>query len=112
MFILFLQQMSLYEYKKIPDLYTKQEILFGFENYSCCLNRQNCLNRNDWVHGSDPKVTFMRIYGILCSFVLLCYSNNFFLLVGMSVALGNCNFHQETYRTCTVRSKDKTTICP
>lgn len=59
---------------------------------SCCLKRQQCTDREDWVHVSDSKVAVVDMFGLY-------------------VPLGNTNFHQETYRAC-VFSELRVASCP
>ncbi len=51
---------------------------------SCCLPRQNCVDREDWVKIGDKQLPLMTYDGML-------------------VALGNANFRDETFRPCTLR---------
>lgn len=52
-------------------------------NMSCCMPRQNCVERKTWKHLSDPAVPIINYYGLY-------------------VPLGNVNFLDEKYRTCTL----------
>lgn len=64
------------------DIISRSDPLL-WTNYSCCLTRQNCRNRNDWVAVSNKSVSFINIFGL-------------------DVALGNTNFHKESYRACKI----------
>lgn len=70
---------------------------FQWMDMTCCLPRQHCTERKNWVHFSDAKnLSLLNIYGI-------------------QVPLGNANFHAETYRACTLRTKsgnESENICP
>lgn len=50
---------------------------------SCCMPRQNCVNRKDWKFLKEPEVRVMSYYGLY-------------------VPLGNVNFLMEQYRTCSL----------
>lgn len=52
---------------------------------SCCIRRQNCVDRKDWKGLADPSVAVIDYYGLY-------------------VPLGNVNFLDESYRTCTMTS--------
>jgi hypothetical protein len=55
---------------------------FDWMDLSCCVPRQKCTDRKDWVHVSNASsLPVLNIYGI-------------------QVPLGNSNFHAETYRAC------------
>ena len=61
---------------------------------SCCLPRQQCVERKSWVKIGDPKIPFV-------------------VLDGMLVALGNANFRDETFRVCSFNtSKSTDRACP
>mmetsp|Transcript_8776 Transcript_8776/g.19256 ORF Transcript_8776/g.19256 Transcript_8776/m.19256 type:complete len:454 (-) Transcript_8776:395-1756(-) len=49
----------------------------------CCLPRQNCVDRKDWLPLKDPRVPVINFYGLL-------------------VPLGNVNFLQESFRSCSL----------
>ena len=61
-------------------------------NASCCMPRQNCINRKTWIKVIDSSVPVMNIFNLL-------------------VPLGNTNFHIESYRSCEFYSK-RIRICP
>ena len=50
-------------------------------NQSCCLERQNCVERKSWRNIKDPLVPIINYYGLY-------------------VPLGNVNFLREDYRYC------------
>lgn len=56
---------------------------YGWKDVMCCIPKQNCLSRDDWVEVFDQSVQFVDIYGLY-------------------VALGNSDFHKSTYRTCSI----------
>ncbi len=58
---------------------------FDWMDLSCCLPRQNCVERKEWVHVSNTSLPVLNIYGI-------------------QVPLGNSNFHAESYRGCVLRN--------
>jgi len=61
---------------------------------SCCLPRQNCIERGTWQHVTNTSVPITKIYGV-------------------PVPLGNSHFRIETYRGCTLRQgADHEDICP
>ena len=55
----------------------------NWETNKCCLPRQNCEQRGDWVAPADPSLAFMEVHGL-------------------PVALGNANFKAERFRPCTL----------
>jgi hypothetical protein len=59
---------------------------FGWLSHSCCMPRQNCLERDNWVPLLNENLPYMNIYGL-------------------HVALGNSNFHKLAYRPCTMLDK-------
>jgi len=61
-------------------------------NQSCCLPRQNCMERRSWVHLRDPSVHVINYFGIY-------------------IPLGNSNFLDEKYRACRV-SMYRSNWCP
>lgn len=66
--------------------------MFSWMNKSCCVARQNCISRADWLHIKDPVVEVVNIYGI-------------------QVPLGNSHFKIETYRHCTLYTQ-RVEQCP
>ena len=62
---------------------------------NCCLPRQQCTERKNWVHVSNSSsLAVLNIWGI-------------------QVPLGNSNFHAETYRACTLTDTSGVGfICP
>ena len=52
-------------------------------NQSCCMERQNCVHRKNWLSIKDPRVPVVNYYGLY-------------------VPLGNVNFLDEFYRTCSI----------
>ena len=52
---------------------------------SCCMPRQNCEERKTWKPIADPSVPVVNYYGLY-------------------IPLGNVNFLDELYRTCTLTS--------
>jgi len=54
-----------------------------WETNKCCLPRQNCEQRGDWVAPADPSLPFIEVHGL-------------------PVALGNANFKAERFRPCTL----------
>lgn len=61
----------------------------------CCLPRQHCTERKEWVHVSNAShLPLLNIYGI-------------------QVPLGNSNFHAETYRACNLTASGvQGHVCP
>ena len=76
------------------DIYLKDSH-FGWMRHSCCMPRQNCLERDEWVPLLHPSLPYMNIFGL-------------------HVALGNSNFHKLSYRPCKIYSKDfvDNNFCP
>ena len=69
----------------------KQQIVtndnhFGWLKHSCCMPRQNCLERDNWIHLLNANLPYINIYGL-------------------HVALGNSNFHKLAYRPCAIHEK-------
>jgi len=60
---------------------------------NCCMPRQNCVTRSTWVNAKSMALSFLNIFGL-------------------QVALGNCNFHSELFRACTLYPKGGVEICP
>lgn len=52
---------------------------------SCCMPRQNCVERKSWLSIKDPAVPVINYYGLY-------------------VPLGNVNFLDEMYRACKLTS--------
>lgn len=52
---------------------------------SCCIQRQNCMDRKTWVSLKDSKVPIINYYGLY-------------------IPLGNVNFLDEMYRSCDMSS--------
>lgn len=71
--------------RQVITLFHKRKISrrrpYDWLDMSCCLPRQHCEDRKNWIHISKDNVSILNIYGI-------------------QVPLGNSNFHAETYRTC------------
>lgn len=59
----------------------------------CCLPRQHCTERKLWKHMADPAVPVLNIFGI-------------------QTALGNADFHKESYRTCALTPVPTLDYCP
>jgi hypothetical protein len=64
-----------------------------WEKMNCCLRRQNCWDRNEWIKVSNSTVPVVSVHGII-------------------TPLGNSNFHAETYRYCQLRAEGGQNICP
>jgi len=64
---------------------------WGWERLSCCIERQNCMDRKAWRSVKNHTVPILP-------------------LLGMRTPLGNSNFHAESYRTCTLTAYVDT--CP
>ena len=64
-----------------------------WRNMNCCLRRQNCYDRHEWVKVKNDSVAIVSVYGII-------------------TPLGNANFHAETYRHCTLYRQGQVEICP
>jgi len=61
---------------------------------SCCMKRQNCNDRKSWLSVKDSMVPIINYYGII-------------------TPLGNINFLDETYRTCSMGNYlDVYSYCP
>ena len=61
---------------------------------SCCMKRQNCNDRKSWLSVKDSQVPVINYYGII-------------------TPLGNINFLDETYRTCSMSNYlDVYSYCP
>lgn len=83
-----------------PSMQKKQGIVtsdnhFGWMKHSCCMPRQNCLERENWVPLLSDKLPYMNIFGL-------------------HIALGNSNFHKLTYRPCVMLEKSvvDSNYCP
>lgn len=63
-----------------------QDDLFGWLKMSCCMPRQNCLERDHWIPLLDSNLPYMNIFGL-------------------HIALGNSNFHKLAYRPCSIMEK-------
>jgi hypothetical protein len=75
----------------VKKIMKKQHILvednhYGWMQHSCCMPRQNCLERDNWVPLIHEDIPYINIYGL-------------------HVALGNSNFHKLVYRPCKVLDK-------
>lgn len=66
---------------------------FDWFDMQCCMPRQHCTERKEWRHMSDPRVAVVNIFGI-------------------QTALGNADFHKESYRTCTLHEWGGLESCP
>ncbi len=68
---------------------------FDWLDMHCCLPRQHCTERKNWMHVSNASaLSLLNIYGI-------------------QVPLGNSNFHAETYRACALTNSSGTNFtCP
>ncbi len=61
---------------------------------SCCLPRQNCWDRNDWLSVKETAVPVLNLFGL-------------------HTPLGNSNFHAELYRHCELRAEGGAgDVCP
>ncbi len=60
---------------------------------NCCLQRQNCNGRKEWMSITKPTVPVLNIFGL-------------------QVALGNVNFHEEIYRPCQLNEAGGMPFCP
>eukprot|EP01035_Chromulina_nebulosa_P018281 gene18281-23958_t len=54
---------------------------FDWLSMNCCMKRQNCVDRKDWISIKNKSVNIVNVFGL-------------------QVPLGNTNFHEETYRHC------------
>eukprot|EP01038_Epipyxis_sp_PR26KG_P014240 gene14240-19108_t len=54
---------------------------FDWFDFHCCMPRQECTERNNWIHVKNNSVSIINIFGF-------------------HVPLGNTNFHTETFRAC------------
>jgi hypothetical protein len=69
------------------------DLINGWTNVSCCLERQNCLSkRKEWRPVADPNVSMVHAYGLI-------------------VPLGNSNFLAEQYRYCKLMP-ERVDVCP
>jgi hypothetical protein len=66
---------------------------FDWYDMQCCLPRQHCTERKNWLHIKDPTIPVINIYGI-------------------QVALGNADFHREKYRACSLDIYGLNEYCP
>jgi hypothetical protein len=66
---------------------------YDWMDMQCCMPRQHCTERKEWRHMSDPRVEVLNIFGI-------------------QTALGNADFHKESYRTCTLYEVGGLEYCP
>ncbi len=82
---------------------------FAWQEHSCCFKWHQCEHRRDWVN-IDVRFPFERKYegaslnGKLGPVPLV-------KIYGLNVALGNGNFHTESYRSCNF-SSTIVDICP
>lgn len=67
--------------------------LTAWEGLNCCMPRQNCVTRSTWVSPMDKALSFLQIFGL-------------------QVALGNCNFHAESFRACKLYPNGGIEVCP
>ena len=65
----------------------------GWRNMSCCMDRQNCHTRADWVPLRNSRVPLLSLYGLI-------------------TPLGNSNFLDEIYHTCTMTTTERLEFCP
>ena len=91
LFLLLLQLLRKYHRFDGPS----GETVHSWTNMTCCMPRQNCIERNSWIraHTNDQRLKFAEI-------------------LGLQVALGNANFHEESFRACTDLSLNHIEICP
>ena len=67
---------------------------YDWMDMTCCMPRQNCRERKQWLHVSNVSVSSINVYGL-------------------EVPLGNNNFHAETYRACVLsESSSPHMYCP
>lgn len=67
---------------------------YDWMDMTCCMPRQNCRERKDWMHVGNTSVPAVNIYGL-------------------EVPLGNNDFHAERYRACTLsESSSPHMYCP
>jgi hypothetical protein len=66
---------------------------YDWMDMQCCMARQHCTDRKDWKHISDAAVRIVNIFGI-------------------QTALGNADFHRESYRTCALNEMGDLERCP
>ena len=64
-----------------------------WKTMNCCMRRQNCWDRLEWIKVSNYTVPVVSVYGIV-------------------TPLGNSNFHAEDYRYCTLYQRGGVNICP
>ncbi len=60
---------------------------------NCCIRRQNCWDRKEWIKVSNTTVPVVSVYGII-------------------TPLGNANFHSEEYRYCHLSVHGGLEVCP
>jgi len=65
----------------------------GWRNMSCCMQRQNCRHRKDWIPLLNPAVPLLSIYGLI-------------------TPLGNSNFLDEVYHSCSMTLSERLEFCP
>ncbi len=66
---------------------------YDWMDMQCCLTRQHCTDRKEWMHVSNTSVPIVQIYHI-------------------QVPLGNADFHRENYRGCKLRASHEVGYCP
>ena len=80
-------------FKNIPSQALKGHSVRDWEGMNCCLRRQNCYDRREWIKVKNQTVPLVSVYGII-------------------TPLGNANFHSEEYRYCTLYKRGHMEICP
>ena len=66
---------------------------YDWMDMQCCLPRQHCTERKEWKHIADTDVRILNIFGI-------------------QTALGNADFHKESYRACKLNILGDQDFCP
>jgi len=60
----------------------------AWEDIHCCIPRQNCVNRKEWIPLANTSVVVSTVFGL-------------------NVPLGNSNFLLESYRACHLLTSDQ-----
>lgn len=104
-------------YSLKPQYFLGSHKLADYMNLTCCMARTNCRNRNSWMqirsgkhrgHHSKPHAS-VNISGLSRSDHKTVHFSN---ILGLQVALGNVNFHEEEIDACHPLLESHLEVCP
>jgi len=84
---------------------------YDWMDMSCCIQRQLCQERNNWIHVKNSSVAIVNVFGLQVPL------GNTGILVSIfkslvSISSKFLDFHRETYRACALDQYGTKRDCP